>query len=501
MYRYLLVAALLAGAARLEAQSPSAPGAASAHPPAPPPAASRSGASSADTLVIPLAEAVGRALRSGDEARIADASVDLADAQVGVARSSALPQLRLSNTSYTHTIQSARGQAVGQLFNQANTYSAVANLSQTIFQGGRAMAGWRAGNRLADAAVLTRSETRQDIALGVARAYLTVLLNHELLAIQEANARLADERLAQVEGFEKAGRAARYDVLRARVERANIEPQLIQARSDERLAELELKRLLNLPADQPVRLSTSLDTAAVSAVATRVAADTVGARMDARPAVRAAELTARARHDGITVARADLLPTISVFAQTGYQAFPTINRLPVKKGAIVQVPCAPGSAADRICTGQNGGWFDDRSVGVQVSWTPFDGLRAKSNIDVAQAQARLADAQLAQEREAVTLEIAGARAEFQRAASVFEANRQNASEAEEAFRLAQIRYTRGLGTQLDVSDAQIALMTARTNQARATNDLYLAAAGVERAYGHPLPLPGGGEITTDDGSR
>ena len=499
MYRFLLVAALLAGAARVEAQSPSGPGPVPARPPAAP-AASPSGAAG-DTLVIPLADAVGRALRSGDEARIADANVDLADAQVGVARASALPQLRLANTSYTHTIQSARGQAVGSLFNQANTYSALANLSQTIFQGGRALAGWRAGSRLADAAVLTRSETRQDIALDVARAYLTVLLDRELLAIQEANARLADERLAQVAGFEKAGRAARYDVLRARVERANIEPQLIQARSDERLAELDLKRLLNVAAEQPIRLSTAIDPAGVQAVAARVAADTASARLDARPSLRAAELTARARHDGITVARADLLPTISVFAQTGYQAFPTLNRLPFKKGEILSVECPPGSTPGRTCTTQNGGWFDDRSVGLQVSWTPFDGLRTKSNIDVAQAQARLADAQLAQQREAVSLDAARARAEFQRAASAFEANRQNASEAEEAFRLAQLRYTRGLGTQLDVSDAQIALMTARTNQARSTNDLYLAAAGVERAYGRPLPLPGGGEIMTDEGSR
>jgi outer membrane protein TolC len=420
---------------------------------------------------------------------------------VGVARSSALPQLRLASTSYTHTIQSARGQAVGSLFNQANTYSALANLSQTVFQGGRAMAGWRAGNRLADAAVLTRAETRQDIALEVTRAYLTVLLDAELVAIQDANLKLADDRLAQVQGFEKAGQAARYDVLRARVERANIEPLLIQARSDLRLAELDLKQLLNVPSDRPLRLTTALSAEGVAAVAGRVVVDTLSATAASRPAVRAAELTARAKHDGVAVARADLLPTVSVFAQAGYMAFPTINRLPTAAGRILSVDCPPGSTA-RTCTAQNGGWFDDRSVGVQISWALFDGLRTKSNIDVAQAQARLADVQLAQEREAVAMDVARARAEFQRASAAFRANRENANEAEEAFRLAQVRSTRGLGTQLDVSDAQIALMTARTNQARAANDLYLAAAGVERAYGRPLPLPDGGVIqSNDDGSH
>ncbi len=490
--RLIVFAALLAGAVRLEAQG-AIP---NVRPPAPPvPAA-------ADTLGLTLQDAIQRALRVGDEARAADAAVDIADAQVGVARSSALPQLRLANTSYTHTIQSARGQAVGSLFNQANTYGALANLSQTIFQGGRAVAGWRAGNRLADAAVFTRTETRQDIALLVTRAYLTVLLDAELVAIQEANLKLADDRLAQVQGFQRAGQAARYDVLRARVERANIEPLLIQARSDLRLGELDLKQLLNLPADRPLHLTTTLLPEGVAAVATHAAADTLTASAANRPAVRAAELTAKARHDGVSVARADLLPTISVFAQAGYMAFPTLNRLPTALGKILTVTCPPGSAADRVCTAQNGGWFDDRSIGVQVSWALFDGMRTKANIDVAQAQARLADVQLAQEREAVAMEVARARAEFQRAGAAFEANRQNAAEAEEAFRLAEVRYTRGLGTQLDVSDAQIALMTARTNQARAANDLYLAAAGVERAYGLPLPLPDGRTIPwNDDGSR
>jgi outer membrane protein TolC len=496
--RLIVLAAVAAGAGRLDAQAAAAARPAATSPgPAPMTTAPAPGP---DSLSLALGDAVARAFRTGDEAQIADALVDVADAQVGIARSAALPQLRLANTSYTHTIQSARGQAVGSLFNQANTYTLAGNLSQTIFQGGRAMAGWRSSNRLADAAVLTREETRDDIALSVTRAYLTVLLNRELLAIQEANARLADDRLAQVVGFEKAGRAARYDVLRARVERSNLEPLLIQARSDVRISELDLKRLVNVPADRPLRLTTAIDAAGVAAVAAQVAADTA-ADVSGRPVLRAAELTARARHDAITVARADLLPTISVFAQTGYQAFPTLDRFPTAVGRFVEVDCPAGSTAGKACTAQNGGWFDDRSVGVQISWAPFDGLRTKGNIDAAQAQARLADVQLAQQREAVALDVARARAEFERARSAFDANKQNAAEAEEAFRLAQVRFTRGLGTQLDVSDAQIALMTARTNQARATNDLYLAAAGVERAVGRALPLPDGSVVPQTNRNR
>ena len=63
------------------------------------------------------------------------------------------------------------------------------------------------------------------------------------------------------------------------------------------------------------------------------------------------------------------------------------------------------------------------------------------------------------------------------------------AEATEAYRLARVRFNRGLSTQLEVQDAQLALMTAEINQARTANDLYLAVAGLARSLGDPVPLP------------
>ena len=60
---------------------------------------------------------------------------------------------------------------------------------------------------------------------------------------------------------------------------------------------------------------------------------------------------------------------------------------------------------------------------------------------------------------------------------------------EEAFQLASLRFTRGLSTQLEVSDAQLALLTAQSTEARATYDLFLASADLARALGRPDPAP------------
>jgi outer membrane protein TolC len=92
-------------------------------------------AASLDSVPLSLPEAVDRAIRIGDESRAAAADVDVADAQVTIARAAGLPQLRL-NGSQSHVYQSARASAVGQIFNQPNTYNANAVLTQTLFQGG-----------------------------------------------------------------------------------------------------------------------------------------------------------------------------------------------------------------------------------------------------------------------------------------------------------------------------------------------------------------------------
>ncbi len=444
---------------------------------------SAASAQTADSLPLTLAAAIASALRTGDEARAAALRVDVADAQVTVAQAAALPQLRL-NATQTHVMESARAQAVGAVFNQPNTYNTNASFSQPLFQGGRLTAGKRAARRVRESARLNESEERAQVALDVQRAYLQALFSARALEIQTSAYALAGERVVQAEQFERAGRAARYDVLRARVEQANIEPNVIQARGDAELAQLELKRLVNAPLDRPLELVTVIDSATVERMVAQ--AEAAGATAE-RAAIRSAELVAAARRDAVSAARADLLPSVSFNAQLGYLAFP-VSGFPPGRGRLVPVTCPAGSAPDRVCTQQNGGWFPDRSMNVAVSLPLFDGMRARGNIALARAQARLAELDLVQERERVRIEVASARENLDRAKALYSARRQTVSEADEAFRLASLRFTRGLGTQLEVSDAQLALITAQMTEARAVYDLYLAAASLSRALGVSIPV-------------
>src|SRR5262245_9514410 len=440
----------------------------------------------ADTLRLSLSDAIARALQESDEVRLTAAQADVADAQFGTARASALPQLRI-NSQYQHQWENSRSTAIGQVFNQPNTYQANLVLTQTFFQGGRIFAGIRGANAARNATAFDDKEVRARLTVDVQRAYMQVLFTTKMIGIQEQNLALATARAHQVEQLQAAGRAARYDVLRAGVERANVAPLVIPAHNDREIAVLDLKRLLNVPVTQMLSLTTTIDGDATKMIT--VALGDTNFVPD-RASVRSAELQVMSRREGVTVARADLLPTASISLTNGYSAFPPLGMgFPSVRGVSANALCDPNRLNPRASDScQNGGWFSDRSMTATISFPLFDGMRAKSNIDLARAQLQLAETQLRLQRESVGLEVARARAELNRARSVFDARRQNVADAKEAFDLASLRFERGLSTQLEVSDAQLALLTAESTEARATFDVFLASAELARSLGRPIPF-------------
>jgi outer membrane protein len=440
----------------------------------------------ADTVRLSVSDALTRVLRESDEIRIGQAQLEVTGAQVTQARATGLPALNLRG-SYTQQTRNARAAIVSAgIFGQNYTYTTTLALTQPVFQGGRIFAGMRAANEAREASRQNLAETRNRLMLDAQVAYLGAILARELVTIQEGNAALADARLVQVQQLEQAGRASRYDLLKARVDRANLEPSVLQARSDAVLAEIELKQLLNYPSDAVVQLTNELDTAALrSAVASIVSS--IGDGAISRASVRAAEAAVDVRREGVRIARADFMPTVSAFFNNGYTALPGTSGFPTVWGQTSAANCPVGSDPTRVC--QNNGWYPDRSFGVQMAWPIFDGLRTKGAVDLASANERVARAQLEMAREQATVEVARARAEFTRAEATFNANQQNTAEADEAYRISALRFERGLGTQLEVNDAQFALLTARVNAARATTDYYLAAAELARAHGREVPPP------------
>jgi outer membrane protein TolC len=451
---------------------------------------------------LSMDDAVRRALASGDEVRLAEAVVRQARGQITQAWASVLPEVRGSLT-YQRTFASvfssggdtgpgfdpftpdttaplpARiryledeypnmlGRGLGDLFRnlpfgRQNTYIYAITVSQTLFQGGKVGAGIRGAHAFERAARAGLDDTREDLAYRVKTAYLNALFAERMLEISEATQVQTNEHLRRVRLNHQIGSTADYDLLRAEVESANQEPLVIGARNGYESALLELRRLVNIPVDQPIELTAAVLTGAdslpeVDSVALR-------AEIPDRSALAAAEANVDFRRQAVRVYRGDAYPVLRFTMNYGGQAYPSAG-LPAY-----------------------GDFRRDWNAALSLSMPLFDGFRNRGIVEQARAELMRAEAQLSQTREGVTIQVAQARSEMERARALVAARRQTVTQATRAHQLAAVRYANQIASAIEVSDARLALQQARVNEAQSTRDYLLALAGLERALGRPAPL-------------
>lgn len=448
------------------------------------------------TVPLSLRDAVARALDTSEEVQLARAQVDLAEAQVDQAYASLYPQLDAS-LGYQRTLasqfdtgdggfslpdslqfnpdpdapledrvryleQNTPNAALGALgglfsdlpFGQENAYSATLSGSQVLFAP-QAFVGTRVARGAREAVAYNEIEEVADVRLDVEQAYIQALVARELVAISEAAIEQAQAFLDDEQLRLRAGRASELEVLRAEVELENLRPQLVQAQNAADLAVLNLKRLTNIPYGQPVELTTELTLPSPDAL-TDVELDPA-AETSQRAAILAAEAQVRIREQRVRLERASYLPTVALQTSYGQTLFPS-------------------SAFDF-----DGDPRTDWTVTLGVQIPIFDGFRRRAQ--VAQARVELSQAELQRDQlvEAVQLQVEQALREKQRAAALIAARQTTVDQAARVYRLTELQYREGLATQLEVSNARLGLLQARSNLVQALADFYTADTDLARS--------------------
>ena len=451
----------------------------------------------ADSTTLSLGEAVNRALSNSEEVRLARSQVELAETQVRSARAEAFPQLN-ANLGYTRTFASAfsgggtftlpdslkfepdstasitdrlryleehtptaglggLGALFGNLpFGQENAYAASLSGSAPLYSGGRLGSARRVATEFLSAANFQLQEQTADIALQVRSAYYRARLAQELVGISQAALEQAQRFLASERLRQESGVASELDVLRAEVSLANLQPQLVSAQNSAEVATLDLKRLVDIPLTQPVRLTTPLDVPAAVATADSTLGTTALAQ---RAAIAAEERQVRIREEQVRIARSRYLPSVNLVVNYGKQLFPS------------------------TLLGFNQDWRTDFTAGLQVSVPIFNGNRTSAEVAQAQVNLNQERLRLSQLRENVQVEYERARGERERARVSIQARQRTVDQAQRVYDLTVLRYEQGLASQLEVSDARLSLLQARTNLAQAVSDFQIADATLARALG------------------
>jgi outer membrane protein TolC len=188
----------------------------------------------------------------------------------------------------------------------------------------------------------------------------------------------------------------------------------------------------------------------------RLALDAVAAQ---RASLRAADEQVEIREQQIRIARSNYLPTVSFNTSYGRLIYPS------------------------TLFSFDADWRTDWTLGVSVQIPIFDGFRRSAQVQQARVELEQAKAQRSQLKEAVQVQYEQAVGEKQRALAEIDARRRTVDQAQRVYDLTELRYGKGLATQLDVFSAQLSLNQARTNLAQAVTDFYVADAQVDRAVG------------------
>lgn len=356
-------------------------------------------------------------------------------------------------------------------FGQANQYNLGLSVSQNLFTGGRISAqnsAAQAGRRSADIELTTQ---RAQIILDAAQAYYDAALADRLVAIADASFRQTENVFQQVTLNRNVGNVSEFELLRAQVTRDNQRPQLIQRQSDRQVAYLRLKQLLNIPLEQQVTLTTSIDDVSSLPEGIRLAGLTVTSpeapdtATSNRAAVRQASEAVQAQRDLLRVARSQRLPSLSLTSQYGAVAYPT-NGVP-----------------------RSGDFRANWTVGVATSIPIFTGGRIRGDELIAQANLAESRARLQQVRELASLDARVALNALNQANASWEASKGTSVQAGRAYTIAEVRYREGISTQLELNDSRILLEQSTANRALAARNLQIAR--LKLALLANLPLQSG----------
>ena len=133
-----------------------------------------------------------------------------------------------------------------------------ASLTQPIWLGGKVGTALKAAKIYRNLSEKTFATVQQNIVSGVATSFYTILLADEMVRITGESLDIAEKHLDNVMVLHEAGSATDYDLLRAKVNVANIRPQVIDAENNVKVSLLYFKDILGVSPDIPVTISGEL---------------------------------------------------------------------------------------------------------------------------------------------------------------------------------------------------------------------------------------------------
>lgn len=417
--------------------------------------------------ILSVQEAVRIALENNKELSAARLQVDRADAQVQEAWGYAMPNINLAGR-YTNALKkpvfflppeftggNPGDPPLAVPVGTDHAFDFTVTGQQALFDA-QVFIGVGASRVYANAAREQFRGAEVQTVSAVQRAYYRVLLAQAVRNLFQANLDNAEANLKNVRALARQGLVPEYDELRATVGVDNLKPALIQAENNIDVSMNALRSSMGLSLENKFAIDDSLHLEWVSEELMATAIDRV---LETNLTLRTLRLQVEVSDAFMRAERTNYYPRLYGFGNYQYQA--AKNELNVSTNDFI----------------------NSIQVGLQLSMNIFQGFQTDARVEQASIDKRRLQEQvvnlelnLRNLAESIVLRLSESRRRI-------EAQERTVEQAQRGYTIASTRFANGLGTQLEVNDAQVALTQARVNRIQAYYDYVIASVDLNEVLG------------------
>lgn len=350
----------------------------------------------------------------------------------------------------------AEGELIAAKFGVENSGYANVTMSQLVFDG-TYLLGLKASAVYKDLAVKSVSQSKQQVAENVTKAYYGILVNEKRLGLLRLNVARLDTLLKETRALNKQGFVEKIDVQRLDVQANNLRTELENVLRLQELSLTLLKFQMAYPMEEPIRLSETLDQVELSTFNLNLKGDFTYANRIEYSILQTQENLAELDLKSI---KAGYLPRLLLNANYGYNA-----------GA---------NAFGDLMTKQ---WFDNSAITVSLQIPIFDGyakkykaVQSENNLQKVRQSYNLLKSSIDMQRSQASITL-------KNALESMKEQKSNLDLANEISRVTRVKYQNGVGSNLEVLNAESSIKESQANYFTALYNALIAKVEVEKANG------------------
>jgi len=368
-------------------------------------------------------------------------------------------RLNTAKNAYFPTVSGSGGESVnfGRGLTSDNTYTTGATTTNTSFSIGAGMNlfdGMARPNNIKlsqlnlDAAVADLERARDDIRVAVAKAYVQVVYDYDILAVAREQVELDKQQVARLEAMVENGKASQAELSAQKATLAQSGYTLVQAENGLRNALLDLSQLLDFPSADGFEVVKPEISVGDHLIARPE--DIYAEAVERRPGIRAEQLRLDGTDLSIKIAKAGWSPTLSLSGGMGTSYYTSSNSLYPQDGFWKQLS-------------HNFSPY----VGLSLNVPIFDRFGTRNNVRSAVLNRELQQITLDRTRQNLYKEIQQAHANALAAEAKYRSATEATAAAEDAFALATAKYENGKSSITEYNEARTRLAKARSDKAQA----------------------------------